>query len=131
MLRRYNKKSADKRKEERAAYPEFYKKHINKIKTENLFCEECGHKLIGDVSEVCHILPKSSFKSVAVLDENIIYMCGWKAGNNCHGFFDDSPAEKIREMKIFSTVCERFELIEREAEEKINYKIYDRYSCQH
>lgn len=130
-LKKYNKKSVDKRKGERKDYPEFYKRHVQIIKDSKLFCEECGHQLIGDVSEVCHILPKSNFKSIATLDENIKYLCSWKSKNNCHALFDNGTNEQIKQMKIFNSVVETFELIKREVTERINYKTEERYSCQH
>ena len=63
MIRRYSKKGLEKRKEERACLPEFFQKHITIIKENNLSCVNCGEKLKGDVSEVAHRLPKSTFKS--------------------------------------------------------------------
>lgn len=126
-LKKYNKNTLDKRKEERKDFPEFYKKHIQIIKDQRLHCEECGHKLIGDVSEVAHILNKSFFKSISTFDINILYLCSWKAGNNCHALFDNGKNEEIKEMKIFPKVMEKFELLRREIEEKINWKIEERY----
>lgn len=122
-LRNYTKKSLDKRKEERKDFPEFYKKHINIIKTNRECCAECGAKLIGDVSEVAHILNKSYFKSVSTDDDNIVYLCGWKQ-NNCHDKFDSG---KEREMKIFELVKHKFSLLTNKVQEKINYKIWDKY----
>lgn len=71
MLKR-TQKSIDKRKEERACLPEFFKRHINIIKTQNKHCEECGLKLKGCVSEVAHILPKQKYKSIMCNDLNVL-----------------------------------------------------------
>lgn len=130
-MRKYNPKSREKRQEQRKNYPEFYQKHIEIIKNGNLKCEECKTRLIGDVSEIAHIMPKGSFPSVATLDENVIYLCSWKSPNNCHAKFDNFSIEKIKQMLIFPKVCRIFAQIEREIEEKINYKTYEKYSCQH
>jgi 5-methylcytosine-specific restriction endonuclease McrA len=125
-LKRYSKEGLQKRKEERKDYPEFYQRHIQKIKTEDLRCDECGCGLLGDVSEVAHVLPKSTFKSISLFDENVIYLCGWKQ-NNCHAKYDNSDVNKLKEMKIYPKICRIFAELEREIEEKINYKTYERY----
>lgn len=116
-------KSREKRKNERKDFPEFYKKHIEIIKKNKLCCNECGINLLGDVSEVAHILNKSTYKSVSTEDINVLYLCGWKQ-NNCHDRFDSG---KQNEMKIFQLVKERFSLIKDLVKEKINYKIWDKY----
>lgn len=127
-LKKYNKDTLDKRKEERKDFPEFYKKHIQIIKDQRLHCEECGHKLLGDVSEVAHILNKSFFKSISTFDNNILYLCSWKGGNNCHSRMDDSSIEDFKNMKVYEKCKNIFNILSREITEKINYKIYDRFS---
>jgi len=122
-MKSYTEKSLNKRKEERKDFPDFYKKHIDIIKTNKECCKECGIRLLGDVSEVAHILNKSYFKSVSTNDDNIIYLCGWKQ-NNCHDKFDSG---KEKEMKVFSTAKEKFNILKEEVKEKINYKIWDKY----
>ena len=116
-------KTLKKRSEERKDFPEFYRKHIDNIKKNKACCLECGIKLIGSVEEVAHILSKGTYKSVSTLDDNVIYLCGWKQ-NNCHDKFDSG---KEKEMKIFPLVVERFKIIKDKVKEKINYKIRDKW----
>lgn len=126
-MRKYSKKSRERRKEERKDLPEFYQKHIQYIKENNIHCQECSIKLKGDVSEVAHVLPKSLFKSVMTNDNNVLYLCGqWQ--NNCHGNLDNSSNDKIKEMFIYPLVEEKFLKLENTVTEKINYKIYERYT---
>lgn len=127
-LKRYNKKSADKRKEDRKDFPEFFQKHIQIIKDNKLCCEECGCRLIGDVSEVAHILPKGYFKSISTNDLNVLYLCSWKSTNNCHSLYDDGSADKIKQMNIFPKVAEIYQKLKLVITEKTNYKTEDRYT---
>ena len=127
MLKR-TQKSIDKRKEERACLPEFFKRHINIIKTQNKHCEECGLKLKGCVSEVAHILPKQKYKSIMCNDLNVLYLCGMYSNSQCHSNFDNFPQEKVKKMLCIQKVYTIFTELEKEITEKIDYKTYDRYS---
>lgn len=127
-MRRYSKKGLEKRKAERADYPEFFKRHISIIKSNRLTCQECGEKLKGSSSEVAHILPKSYFKSVATNDNNVVYLCGPYSVNNCHGNFDNFNIKKFKEMFVFSLISDRFAQLQEVITEKIPYKIYDKYT---
>lgn len=122
-MKSYTEKSLNKRKEERKDFPDFYKKHTEIIKKNKECCAECGIKLLGDVSEVAHILNKSYFKSISTNDNNIIYLCGWKQ-NNCHDKFDSG---KEKEMNVFNIAKEKFNILKEDIKEKINYKIWDKY----
>lgn len=82
---------------------------------------------MGDFSEVAHILPKSKFKSIATLDKNIIYLCGWKSENNCHGKYDNCSNKDLRNMIIFPKILKSFDELCDLIEEKITYKDYDRW----
>jgi len=124
-MKRYSKKALDKRKEERKDFPEFFQKHIEIAKTK--YCEECGNKLKGDVSEIAHVLPKSYFKSINTNDLNIIYLCGQYSASQCHTNFDSWSIDKVKEMKIYPKIKEIFAEIKDQITEKINYKITDKY----
>lgn len=126
-MKKYSKKGLEKRQEERKDFPKFFQRHINKIKTEKLCCEECGCRLLGDVSEVAHCLPKGYFKSVSTNDYNILYLCGYKSPNNCHSKFDDGSNENIKKLLVFSKISRIFAELKEIVTEKINYKVYDRY----
>lgn len=126
-MKRYSKKSLEKRKEERKEFPEFFQKHIQIIRDNRLCCEECGVRLIGDVSEVAHILPKQTYKSISTLDENVLYLCGWKSPNNCHTKFDNGSNEDVHEMSIYEKVHERYLELIQVLTERLNWKIADRY----
>lgn len=125
MIRKYSKKGLEKRKSERECLPEFFKKHIEIAK--NSYCAECGNKLKGNVTEIAHILPKQYFKSIMCNDLNVLYLCGLYSDNDCHSKFDNSPQEKVKQMKIYPKVQEIFKQLEEEIIEKINYKHYDLY----
>ena len=125
-MKRYSQKGLEKRIEERKDFPEFFQKHIEIAKTK--YCEECGERLRGDVSEIAHVLPKSKFKSISTNDLNVIYLCGLYSSNNCHSCFDNWPQEKVKEMNIFPKVCEIFKELEQQITEDINYKVYDKYT---
>jgi len=125
-MKNYSKKGLEKRKAERECLPEFFKKHIEIAKTK--YCEECGAKLKGNITEIAHVLPKQYFKSVMCSDSNILYLCGLYSDNNCHSNFDNSPQEKVKEMKIYPKVQEIFKQLEQEITERINYKHYDLYT---
>ena len=105
----------------------FFEKHIKIIATTKAVCSECGASLLGDYGEVAHILPKSKFKSIAEEDDNIIYLCGQFSQNQCHTKYDYSPLEKIKQMKIYPTVIERFKKLEPKITEKINIITRARY----
>ena len=125
MIRKYSKKGLEKRKEERACLPEFFKKHIEIAKT--MCCENCGERLRGDVSEIAHVLPKQYFKSIMCEDLNVLYLCGMYSNNQCHSNFDNFPQEKVKQMNIYPKVIEIFKQLQEIITEKINYKITDKY----
>lgn len=124
-MKRYSKKGLEKRKSERQGFTEFFQKHIEVAR--NSYCEECGQRLTGDVSEVAHCLPKSYFKSISVNDNNILYLCGRFSTNNCHSLYDNSAIEKVKEMKIYPKIKEIFQQLKPEITESINYKVYEKY----
>ncbi len=125
-MRKYSKKGLEKRKEERQCLPEFFQKHIEIAK--GMCCEECGAKLKGNASEIAHVVPKQYFKSVMCNDLNVLYLCGMYSSNQCHSNFDNSAQEKVKQMKIFPKIEELFKQLEQEITEKINYKVYERYT---
>ncbi len=122
------KKNWELRKQERKLFPSFYAKHIGYIKEHKLRCAECGDRLIGDVSEVAHILNKSIFKSVSTEDGNVIYLCGWKSSNNCHSTFDNCSLADLKKMLIYHSVCDKFLYLKERVKEKINFKTIERFT---
>lgn len=100
-------KTTELRREERADYPEFFKRHIEYIKENNICCQNCGDKLRGDVSECAHIISKRNNKEVATLDENILYLCGMHSENQCHNRFDSSLSNR-ESMECFSQAVLQF-----------------------
>ena len=126
-MKRYSKKGLDKRKEERQGLLEFFQRHVAIIKENKLCCANCGEKLKGDVSEVAHRLPKSTFKSIMCDDDNAVYLCSWKGLNNCHSLYDGSN-EQLQSLNIFLEEKEIIEQLLEKVTENINYKLYDRWN---
>ena len=112
---------------EKTPLQKFFFKHIKIIKSERKVCEECGDRLQGDFSEVCHILNKSKFKSIAMEDDNVIYLCGWKSNNNCHAMLDNSALEYVKRMKIYPKLQAAFKGLEDRITEKMSWKDWDRW----
>lgn len=123
-MKKYSKKGLEKRKEERACLPEFFQKHIEIAKTK--YCANCGEKLRGDVSEVAHRLPKSTFKSIQCLDDNIVYLGGRFSICGCHYLYDGTN-EQLQNLTIFSAEKEIVKELLEILTEKVNYKLYDRW----
>jgi hypothetical protein len=124
-MKKYSKKGLEKKKDERKDYAEFYQKHIKIIKQNKVKCEECGCNLVGDVSEVCHILNKSRFKSIATEDLNILYLCCRGSDKNCHSKLDNSKTEEVKFMKIYPKIQERFNKLKETLQEKLTWKDYE------
>jgi len=125
-VKKFSKVGVERRKAERSGFSEFYEKHVNLIVENKSSCEECGAKLIGDVSEVAHILPKSTFKSISTLDENVIYLCSWKSQNMCHSKFDGTN-KQLWGMKIFENIKLRVPKLLETVTENYNWKLTDKW----
>lgn len=108
-IKKRTEKTTEKRAEERKEYPEFFRKHIENIKDNNICCQECGDRLRGDVSEIAHLLAKRNNPEVAVNDMNIIYLCGMHSENQCHSLFD-SNFKNRENMKVFPLAVEKYKL---------------------
>lgn len=125
-MRKYSKKGLERRKEERECLPEFFKKHIEIIKTEKRKCENCGELLKGDTSEVAHRLPKSFFKSIMCDDENVVYLGGRFSSCGCHNLYDGTN-EQLQSLSIFAQEKEKVEKLLEKVTEKYNWKLTDRW----
>lgn len=125
-MRKYSASGLERRKKEREGYSDFFMKHVSLIKSERRKCAECGFPLKGNLSEVCHILPKSFFKSIATNDENVLYMCGMYSDNGCHDKFDGST-EQLQEMTIFKIAQEKVKKLLEIVTENFNYKTTDKW----
>jgi ADP-glucose pyrophosphorylase len=129
VLRKYSKKGLEKRKSDRECLSDFFMFHVKKIKTEKLCCANCGDKLKADVSEVCHRLPKSTFKSIQCDDDNVTYLCSYKSSNSCHSKYDGSN-EQLWSLNIFLVEKEIIKELLEKVTEKYNYKILDRWKIE-
>ena len=125
-MRGYSKKGLEKRKEERSCLSEFFIRHVEKIKTEKLSCANCREKLKGCVSEVAHRLPKSNFKSIQCLDDNVIYLGGIYSNCQCHSKYDGTN-EQLQSLSIFSAEKEIIKELLEKVTETISYKTYDKW----
>ena len=123
-MKKYSKKGLEKRKGERACLPEFFQKHIEIAKTK--YCANCGEKLRGDVSEVAHRLPKSTFKSIMCDDDNVVYLGGRFSSCGCHSLYDGTN-EQLQSLSIFLAEKEIIKELLEKVTEKYNYKITDKW----
>jgi hypothetical protein len=123
---RYSKKGLEKRKAERECLPAFFMKHVDIIKKEKRCCENCGERLKGDISEVAHRLPKSTFKSIQCDDNNVVYLGGRFSSCQCHSKYD-STNEQLQSLSFFTTEKIKVEELLEKVTEKINYKLLDRW----
>ena len=128
-MKRYSKKGLEKRKSERACLSEFFIRHVNKIKTEKLHCANCEEKLKGDVSEVAHRLPKSTFKSIQCDDDNVVYLGGRFSSCGCHALYDGTN-EQLQSLNIFSAEKEIVKELLEKVTEKYNWKILERWKIE-
>lgn len=101
--KKYAEKSANRRnekseKEDNTDLVDYFKYHIDFIKKNECRCMECGVSLKSSADEwnVCHVLPKSIFKSVRSIKENCIYLC-----REHHGKFD-SNFVNAKKMKVWN-----------------------------
>lgn len=113
-LKPYNKKTMDKRKEERKGLPEFFKEAIEYLK-ENPNCMNCGCSIETEYQphwNVCHLLEKSKYKSVMTHPLNYILLCSSKDpwGNNCHEKFDERVSERPF-MECWDEAKRNFEIL--------------------
>ena len=125
-MKKYSKKGLERRKAERECLSEFFIRHVNKIKTEKLHCANCEEKLKGDVSEVAHRLPKSTFKSIQCDDDNVVYLGGRFSSCGCHSLYDGTN-EQLQSLNIFSAEKEIVEELLEKVTEKYNWKLLDRW----
>lgn len=93
------------RKEQRKDYPEFYQRWCEKAQVST--CEECGTRLKGNSTEIAHIIMKSTNNELAILDDNIIFLC---FSNGCHSKFDSS-LDVRKKMKCFEKSLNQYKLI--------------------
>jgi len=123
-MKKYYKKGLEKRKAERECLPEFFQKHIEIAKTK--CCTNCGEKLKGEVSEIAHRLPKSTFKSIQCDDDNVVYLGGRFSSCGCHSLYDGTN-EQLQSLSIFPAEKEIIKELLEKVTENINYKLYDRW----
>jgi len=123
-MKRYSKKGLEKRKEERSGLSEFFERHVEIAKSK--YCTNCGEKLKGDVSEIAHRLPKSTFKSIMCDDQNVVYLGGRFSNCGCHSLYDGSN-EQLQSLSIFLAEKEVIKELLEKVTEEINYKTYDRW----
>ena len=121
---KYSKKGLEKRKEERACLLEFFQRHIEIAKSK--CCANCGERLRGDVSEIAHRLPKSTFKSIMCDDDNVVYLGGRFSNCGCHSLYDGTN-EQLQSLSIFSAEKDLIKELLEKVTEEINYKLYDRW----
>lgn len=81
-------------------------------------CENCNNPIsippqLPAKTSVCHIVPKSTIKSVKTHPWNRWFGC-WQ----CHTNYDNWPVEKVAKMPVIKLVRERFKLFAKDINEK-------------
>ncbi|MDR0913090.1 MAG: hypothetical protein LBM96_10880 [Methanobrevibacter sp.] len=87
---------------------DFFQKHIQIIKDNHLYCTECSRKLQGDISEIAHIVKKSTNPEVATNDLNVVYLCGKFSENQCHARFDQNFEMRNSMLNTIKMVLEKY-----------------------
>ena len=125
MIPQTTTKTVNERKEVRKDYSKFFQKHIQLIKEGEYCCEECGDRLLGEVSEIAHLVKKSTNNEIGTNNLNIVYLCGRFSENRCHAKFD-SNFENRHSMNVFKIALDRFKQIRDEIvnvnKEVLNYE---------
>lgn len=111
---------------EEESLSDFFKRHIGIIKSDNRKCQECGERLSGQASEIAHILPKGVYKSMATVDENVLYLCGHMSDNDCHSEFDSSNSN-AQNMNVFEQAREVVFSLKELCTERLSLSIRKRY----
>lgn len=129
-LKAFNPKTKEKRKAERVGLPKFFEDGIELLKR-SPWCMECGIKInvnYEPITNIAHILPKATYKSVMAHPLNKIFLCSHKDnpdGRSCHYNFDNNILE-IPNMRCYNEVKARFELFKHEVVERgRHYSIID------
>lgn len=127
-MKKYSSKGLEKRKKEREGYSEWYAERAKIAVAKVRYCENCGRKLTGHVSEIAHILPKNLFKSVSTNEDNCLYLCSnfVYGSDGCHDKFDSSY-DNARQMEVWPTALERFNKFKHLVEEK-NRKVLSNFN---
>lgn len=73
-MSKFNPKSREKRKEERACLKEFFEYHITQLRGSRVSIEDGERIPVPTSLNIAHIFPKSRYKSVQCLQENAIYL---------------------------------------------------------
>lgn len=90
---------------------EYYKAHFDNLDVP-CKCEECDTPLYKLKStNIAHILPKSSFKSVALEYYNYLLLCF-----DCHNIYDSS-FKRASSMRCFEKAKFRYELFQNDITE--------------
>jgi hypothetical protein len=93
-IKRTSDRGAEKRKEERSDYPEFFQTAIEQFK-QHPYCAETGKRIWGVTSVNCaHLYPKRKYKSVALHFSNLICL-SWEMHTLLDSYLDTRQLDKI------------------------------------
>lgn len=116
----------DKEKTDKQKMDEFYSRIALRMPYE---CENCGQKLqafnkFAKRSCAAHILEKCNFPSIAMNEDNILFLgAGFLGGCQCHNLYD-SNVEARSKMKVFQIALNRFEKLKQYLTDKELIKAY-------
>lgn len=93
----------------------FFEYHLNKLQNGIYYCENCNSRLIGQIANIAHILPKRSNCNPEIMDnlDNYMYLCCSLYGEpGCHEFFDrNQGSSRIYKMPCFKIAHSRYKKI--------------------
>lgn len=97
---------------EKEQLKKYYLYHLSKIKIKP-FCENCGIKIQGTISNIAHILPKRKSANPEVMSNinNYLYLCSPFDidTNDCHSKYDRiQTTDDIYLMNCFSIAKKRY-----------------------
>lgn len=89
----------------------YFQYHLDNIKL-NPFCENCGCKLMGNINNIAHILPKRNSSNPEIMDNlnNYSYLCASINGEiGCHDKYDRiQGCSQVYLMRVWPKLVERY-----------------------
>lgn len=89
----------------------YFDYHLENIK-KKLYCENCGCKIKGNISNIAHVLPKRKYGgNPEIMDDinNYLYLCSSFDGIDCHSHYDSRQAtSRVYNMLVWKIAVQRY-----------------------